>query len=333
MTDTKSSKKFQLFQCIECDYNTYRKSQWQRHIATNKHQRLTNTYIESTHKYKCRCGKEYKQRQSLYNHKKRCKNLKTPNHFLDGKQMANFGKQMANSGKMSKNEKLFKCECGKTYKHACSLSKHKTKCIFQDSPLMLVTKSTDIDDMKTIIMNLIEQNKEIIEQNTELARKPTNITNNNTQFNVMNYLNTECADAMNISDFINDFQFSLKDLETLGTKGYQEAMEQTFIKQLFDMDKTKRPIHCSDKKRKSFYIKDNDVWEKDNNNEKLILSMKNLSNVHNKAISNWQRSNNDWLDNDRKHDFYLKYVFEFTKCGHEKERNKIINKLVSLTIK
>ena len=322
MTDTKSSKKFQLFQCIECDYNTYRKSQWKRHIVTNKHQRLTNTYIESTHKYKCRCGKEYKQRQSLYNHKKRCKNLKTPNHFLDGKQMANFGKQMANSGKMSKNEKLFKCDCGKTYKHACSLSKHKTTCNKQLD--IVETKEDDIASLTALVKQLIEENK-------ELARKPTTI--NNTQFNVMNYLNTECADAMNLSDFINDFQFSLKDLETLGTKGYQEAMEQTFVKRLFDMDKTKRPIHCSDKKRKSFYIKDNDVWEKDNNNVKLILSMKDISNVHNRAISKWQQHNNDWLDNDRKHDFYLKYVFEFTKCGHEKERNKIINKLSDLSLR
>ena len=195
-----------------------------------------------------------------------------------------------------------------------------------DKPLDIVeTKEDDIASLTALVKQLIEENK-------ELARKPTtNITNN--QFNVMNYLNTECKDAMNMSDFIRDFQFSLKDMEILGTKGYQEAMEQTFVKQLFDMDKTKRPIHCSDKKRKSFYIKDNDVWEKDNNNVKLILSMKDISNVHNRAISKWQQHNNDWLDNDRKHDFYLKYVFEFTKCGHEKERNKIINKLASLSLR
>ena len=345
MPNEKSSKKFQKFHCFECDYLTSRESQWKRHTETKKHKILTIPNYDNVQIRKCLCGREYKHSSSLCAHKKKCKFEKTPHHN------SKMIKMIKNDKKMIKNDKCpkmsFLCDCGKTYKYQSGLSRHQSTCKNNKYPLSIVsaTTTTDEDTLKDMFIKIIQQNSEVImkhdelmskndelmEQCIEIAQKPTTI--NNTQFNVMNYLNTECKDAMNISDFINDFQFSLKDLEILGTKGYQEAMEQTFVKQLFDMDKTKRPIHCSDKKRKSFYIKDNDVWEKDDNNEKLILGMKNLSNVHNRAISNWQRSNNDWLDNDRKHDFYLKYVFEFTKCGHEKERNKIINKLVALTIK
>ena len=337
MTYTFSSKKFQKFQCVECDYITSRKSQWKRHIETQKHKRLTNTYMDNINHWKCECGKTYKQRQSLYNHKKNCKIINNDTINTYGKQMANFGKQMANIGKMSKNEKIFECECGKSYKHRSSLSKHKSKCLYNNSTLITSPLEEDDDDTdwKEIAKQLMKKMDiipEVLETCKDLASKPTTI-NNNTQFNVMNYLNTECADAMNLSDFINEFTFSLKDLDLLQSKGYQEAMERTFVKQLCDMDKTKRPIHCSDKKRKSFYVKDNDVWEKDEDNKKLITSVQKLSSVHNKALSKWRSYNVDWSSNDKKQDFFNKSVQEFTKCDHEKERNKIFAKLSYLSIK
>jgi hypothetical protein len=343
MTNEKVAKSGKSYHCSDCDYLTCRKSHWQKHIETKKHKILTNPNMDNVRIIKCLCGREYKHSSSLCAHKKKCKFQKNDTiKKMDNKWITLDNKWITSDNcpksQTPQNEKLFKCECGKVYKYLSGLSKHKTKCVLKDSPLLLVAKTSDVEWKEMFIKlmekhaDIMEQNKEIIEQNTELARKPTNITNN-TQFNVMNYLNTECKDAMNMSDFINDFQFSFQDLEMLGTKGYQETMERTFVKQLFDMDKTKRPIHCSDKKRKSFYIKDNDVWEKDLNNKKLIRCFKNLSNVHNRMLGKWQSYNNDWCDNDKKHDFYLKYVVEFTKCDHEKETNKIINKLVALTIR
>ena len=225
------------------------------------------------------------------------------------------------------------CECGKSYKYASGLSKHKRTCNMNSKSSNIVIKDDKSEpDWKIMFMELMEQNKEIIAQNTELAQKPTTI-NNNTQFNVMNYLNTECKDAMNMTDFIESFEFSLKDLEELSLKGYQYAMKNTFIKQLCDMEKTKRPIHCSDKKRKSFYIKNNDVWEKDKDNVKLIRSMKNLSFIHNNALNKWKTKNEDWNSNEKKQIFYCNSILEFAKCDKEKERNKILSKLVNLSIK
>ena len=328
------------YHCLVCDFLTCRESHWKKHIETKKHKRNTNDDVAKKQEYKCECGKKYTTRQNLHRHKKKCILTENSDDDIGVAKNGKKWQKMAKCPKMSKNEKIFKCDCGKIYKHQCSLSKHKAKCNF-NSALILQNTNTNEPDWKNMFMTLMEkhsdimeQNKEIIDQNTELARKPTTNITNNTQFNVMNYLNTDCKDAMNLTDFINDFQCSIKDLDMLQSKGYQEAMERTFVKQLYDMDKTKRPIHCSDKKRKTFYIKDNDIWEKDENNILLIKGVQKLSNIHNKALSKWKSYNiDDWSSNDKKQDFFNKSVIEFTKCDHTKEQKKIFNKLTRLSIR
>ena len=344
MDNKKVRKKYKEYVCDDCKYITMRKSHWERHILTRKHLMITNDNIKSTKVYNCECGITYTNRHNLSRHKNSKKCIKNKEHFSKDDNMANKWQIMANNGKLLKNvhfsknensgcKKMHICECGKSYKHKCSLSKHKKNCDFHKSQKGLTLyKDSNDPNWKTMFMELMEQNKEIIAQNTELAQKPTTI-NNNTQFNVMNYLNTECKDAMNLSDFIEAFEFSLKDLEELSTKGYQDAMKNTFIKQLCDMEKTKRPIHCSDKKRKSFYVKDNDVWEKDKDNVKLIRSMKDLSHIHNDTLNQWRNKHSDWNSNEKKQIFYCNSILEFAKCDKEKERNKILSKLVNLSIK
>ena len=346
MTDAKRGKKGKKYHCEECDYLTCKKSHWLRHVETIKHKRLTNTYIKNVHFHFCECGKKYQHRQSLHSHKLICKFEKNPDHENFSLKNANNANKMltnANFQKMSIFEKseisgcknLHFCECGRSYKHKSTLSRHKKTCTISimNETNMVIKTDTNNDDLKEMFIQLMEQNKEILAQNTEIARKPTTNITNNTQFNIMNYLNTECKDAMNLSDFIESFEFSIKDLEMLTSKGYQESMEHTFIKQLCDMEKTKRPIHCSDKKRKSFYIKDNDVWKKDTNNEKLIRGMKNISFVHNNALNKWKNKHEDWNSNETKQMFYCNSILEFSKCDKEKERNKILSKLVNLSIK
>ena len=326
MPNKKNAKKCLIFRCEKCNFVTSKKSNWIIHTKTIKHNRIQNPIMANTKTYNCECGKTYKHYSSLSAHKKSC-NFENILHHTEN------GKKMAKNGKMSKNvqkcPKIYKCDCGKIYKHQSSLSKHKSKCNIGKEILLV---DTEKDELKNMVVNLLEKCDKLIEQNTELANKPTTI-NNNTQFNVMNYLNNDCKDAMNLTDFINDFTFSLKDLDLLQSKGYQEAMEKTFVKQLCDMEKTKRPIHCSDKKRKTFYVKDNDVWEKDEGNKKLIGGVQKLSSTHNKTLSKWRSYNSDWSSNDKKQDFFNKSVQEFTKCDHEKEQNKIFNKLTYLSIK
>ena len=340
MDYAKRAKKGKKYHCEECDYNTCKKSHWLRHVETIKHKMFTNDDTKNVQNYICECKRKYKSRQSLYRHKKNCSASKNTDHTLKIDKMAKNGKKMAKNGKISKNvhfeknsisecKNLYFCECGKSYKYQCSLSKHKKNChkYNESTSIIIQEENKDLKDMV----------KELMIKCTELAERPTTINNNNTtnntQFNVMNYLNTECKDAMNLSDFIESFEFSIKDLELLNSKGYQEAMERTFVKQLCDMEKTKRPIHCSDRKRKSFYIKDNDVWEKDKDNEKLIKGMKCLSFIHNSTLNKWKNKNSDWNNNERKQVFYCNSIIEFAKCDKEKERNKILSKLVNLSVK
>ena len=324
MTYKKSPKISKKYVCEKCDYHSSKLGDFNKHLQTKKHNTYTNTYT----KISCECGNVYKHRQSLHNHKLHCEISKKVD---DTSKMVHLGTKRVHLGTFQKmsifeksgSENSYFCECGKSYKYSQGLSRHKKRCnLYKENTVISVNEENK--DLKEMV-------KELMVKCTELAEKPTTI--NNTQFNVMNYLNTECKDAMNLTDFIDAFEFSIKDLELLTTKGYQKSMEYTFIKQLCDMDKTKRPIHCSDKKRKSFYIKDNDVWEKDTNNEKLIRGMKNLSFIHNNTLNKWKNKNTDWNSNEKKQLFYCNSIVEFAKCDREKERNKIFIKLSELSVK
>ena len=328
MTDAKLSKLSDNLYCEKCDYKANRKSDFMKHLKTKKH----NTYISESNTYTCFCGKIFKHRQSLHSHKLICDVFENTHHNEKWQKMAKNGKKMA------KNEKCpFLCVCGKSYKQQSSLSKHKKKCSTILSHKQIIQQPTEVfsnnimAEMKELFKDMLMQNNEIMSKSLDIAKEPKTV--NNTQFNVMNYLNTECKDAMNLSDFINQFTFSLQDLEMLGTQGYQKTMEQTFVKELRDMEKTKRPIHCSDKKRKSFYIKENDIWEKDNNNIKLVIGIKKLARKHFNTINVWRHNNIDWLDNDVKHDFFNRSVIEVGKCDKTKETNKVLCNLSDLSIK
>ena len=238
------------------------------------------------------------------------------------------------------------CACGKTYKYHTGLSRHKKLCKNVQNVHFIENEKAPTsmieyykDDLKDMFIQLMEKNQVLMEKNEELMEKVTAVTkepkviNNNTQFNVMNYLNNECKDAMDFTEFIDTFEFKVDDLHLLADKGYQETMEQTFIKQLKDMDKTKRPIHCSDKKRKSFYVKENGVWEKDDDNVKLFRGVKRIASRHFTTIHKWRTHNPDCFDDDRKHLFFHKAMSQVSKCDDEKHMKKVVNHLSGLGVK
>ena len=323
MDNKKTPKNPFKYACEICNFNSNNKKDYNRHLQTKKHNDNKNGRNDNT----CVCGKKLADRHSFCRHKKTCKIL---NKQQQNDEWQKNGKKWQKDGKIEKCP--FLCVCGKGYKQQCSLSKHKKTC------QVLLSKQQEnqqldnnvMIDMKEMFKEMLIQNSDIINKTLDIAKEPKIVNN---QFNVMNYLNTECKDAMNLSDFINDFTFSLEDLEILGTQGYQKAMEQTFVKQLKDMEKTKRPIHCSDKKRKTFYIKDNDIWEKDVDNKKLVYQIKKLSGKHYKTINTWRHNNVDWLDNDLKHDFFNKSVVEVGKCDTTRETNKVLCGLSMLSLR
>jgi hypothetical protein len=173
----------------------------------------------------------------------------------------------------------YSCMCGHSYKDNSGLWRHKKTCKQEK-----LQNQINNDITPELIMEIIKQNKELqqtlIEQNKtiiELAKNTgNNICNsnnhsNNKTFNLQVYLNETCKDAINLSDFVNQIQVSIGDLERVGETGYAEGISKVFIKNLNDIEVDERPIHCSDFKRETLYIKDNNQWTKDDE-EKTVLT-------------------------------------------------------------
>jgi hypothetical protein len=172
----------------------------------------------------------------------------------------------------------FSCDCGKTYKHHSSLWKHKKTCS-QINNSTIILQDREPNENATIL-GLIAQNKELMdllqEQNKvikELVPKVGNNNNNNTtnnnNFNLQVFLNEDCKDAINFSDFIKQIQVSFEDIENQAECGYVKGISKLFIENLQELGTYKRPIHCTDKKRKTLYIKENDEWDKEGSQDTL----------------------------------------------------------------
>jgi hypothetical protein len=211
-----------------------------------------------------------------------CKKSSWEQHLLTAKHSkANFELMQAN--------KEYVCEkCTIKFKHQSSYCRHKKKC--QETKLE-IDKDEPTD--KELILLLLKQHTKLMEQNSELLEvikngtHNTNNSHNNTNslnktFNLQFFLNETCKDAMNIMDFVDSIKLQLSDLEKVGQIGYVEGISNIITTNLKALDVTQRPIHCTDKKRETLYIKDEDKWEKENEEKKKLK--KAIKKVANKNI-------------------------------------------------
>jgi hypothetical protein len=193
---------------------------------------------------------------------------------------------------------------------------------------------------------MIDQNKQMIELSCNLVKNvgnnnnntTSNVVNNNQQFNLNFYLNETCKNAMNIMDFVSQLQVSIKDLEETGRLGYAEGISKIFINGLKQMSVTDRPIHCSDLKRETLYIKDNNEWNKDSEDKTILTNaIKHVSHKNMKQISEWTKIHPTYKDSDSKeNDKYLKIVSESmsgtTADESKKNYSKIVKNIVKETV-
>jgi hypothetical protein len=175
-----------------------------------------------------------------------------------------------------KQARKFTCQnCNKDYKDYSGLWRHKKICNFNE--IICEDKKDEITEKELIVM-LLKQNSQLIEQNNELTKNGVhnnshNNTNNNSHnktFNLQFFLNETCKDAMNIMDFVDSIKLQLSDLENVGKLGYIEGISNIITSNLKALDVTKRPVHCTDKKRETMYIKDDDKWEKENDDKNTL---------------------------------------------------------------
>lgn len=233
-----------------------------------------------------------------------------------------------------KLKKTYFCDnCDKTYETSSGLWKHKQIC---------VETKTDLSD-KELIMMLIKENSEMKNMMMEVIKNGThNTTNNNTTtnnnqktFNLQVFLNEQCKDAMNMSEFIDSIQLQIEDLEETGQLGYVDGISKVVIKNLNALNEHDRPIHCSDSKREVIYIKDDECWTKDNENkDKMKTMIKKVAHKNIKQIPEWVKKHPDCIDSDStQNDKYLKIVSNAMSGSTEEEQKTNINKIVSKVAK
>ena len=282
-----------FFSCEKCNFTCRKKNDWSRHLLTRKHLSLTDSLTEITQK--------------------------ASEHVC--------------------------CHCQKVYKSREGLWYHFKKCIVEEEPPsenIIIAGAPPTEEVKTLtsmVMELMKSNAELQKQLIDVC-KTTNITNmsinnnnsNNKTFNLQFFLNEQCKDAMNISDFANSFDLQLSDLESVGELGYVEGITKIMLDKLNSMDVYKRPIHCSDAKREIIYVKDADVWTKEEkDNPKLRQAIKNVSFRNMKLVYNWSNAYPESKDNESKlNDTYMILVIESTggKGPIMESENKIIRRIV-----
>ena len=221
-------------------------------------------------------------------------------------------------------EKKFICQnCNKSYKDNSGLWRHKKKCCIKENNEEL----NNHEITPELIMSVLQQNKELqqilLEQNktiVELSKNNTitnnnNITNTNSHnktFNLQFFLNETCKDAMNIMDFVDSIKVQLCDLEKVGKIGYVEGISNIIVKNLNSLDETKRPVHCTDAKREVMYVKDENKWEKENENKnKLRKAIKHVAHKNSKMLKDFKTKHPDCDKSESKFsDQYNKLVIE-----------------------
>jgi Zinc finger, C2H2 type len=188
--------------------------------------------------------------------------------------------------------------CTKEYKAKSSLWYHTKKCMgLNEDRSKMEAKLSDTNDQLCMITELLKQNQELQKQILEISKEGkhytnnNNITNNNTKnFNLNFFLNETCKDAINLMDFVNSLQLKLTDFENTGRLGYVEGISKIIVNGLKQMDVHKRPIHCTDIKRETMYVKDQDSWEKENNEKsKLTQAVKIVATKNLQQMQEWQK--------------------------------------------
>jgi len=306
------------FYCENCDYGTCKKSSFNEHLSTRKHKKsikinenlpFVNENLPKTcFKFYCvNCDKKYKDNSGLWRHKNggKCKNVNTSNTNI------------------IKDDKLH----------------DKDEVI-----IMLIKENAEFKNMMVEQQNMIieQQNKmiKVIENGTNNTTNNNNITHTNSHnkaFNLNFFLNETCKNAMNITDFVNSIKLELNDLEKVGKIGYVEGISSIIIKNLNALDETERPVHCTDKKRETIYIKDQGQWEKEDvNKNKLRKVIRNVANKNITLIQEFKKKHPDCIKSTSKFsDQYNKIIIEAmggSGNNDEEKEDKIIKNISNVTI-
>jgi hypothetical protein len=308
-----SSKSTHKFICDICDYKCLYNCDWMKHISTSKH---------------------------MFNAKMEQNGIEEP--------------------KMSNKSSQYLCDCGRSYSTKSNLGKHKKKCVNNQQNVTNTAEDKPKMDVYDLVKYLMKENSELksllVDQNNkifdhtnklsdvtmELAKNNVNSTTHNNSHNTNNshnkafnlnfFLNETCKNAMNITDFVDSIKLQLSDFINIGETGFVEGISSIIVKNLNSLDETVRPIHCTDQKRETFYVKDENKWEKEDDDKKNIKKLiKNVAYKNENLMKTYKEKYPDYNDSESKRsDQYSKMVIEAMDCKEE-SREKIIRNISKAT--
>ena len=307
MTTKIKLQKSPKFMCEKCDFTTSKQNEYDRHIDTNKHKRLhglqeQNSVVVESKMFNCKCGKIYRHHTSLAKHKHCCKGLNIPDNISIAS-FTDINKEQETGGSVSFNENVI-------------ITKE-----------MFMTLLKDNQEMMKMIKSLSEQQNINTTNNITTNNNTITTTNsNNNTFNMNLFLNEKCKDAMNMKDFVNSIQLTMTDLENVGRLGYVEGMSNIFIDNLQKTDVYKRPIHCSDIKRETLYVKDDDQWERDGpDHQKMTNAVLAVEHKNVVLVNEWAKANPRCMNsNTRENETY----FRLSKVATDGEKDGNIDKVI-----
>ena len=295
MADKNSPKLAEKHYCEYCDYKCSKRSDFNKHILTRKHQRtyngLTNADKNSPKiaKFECECGNTYKHRQSLYKHQKNCYIYQT--------------EETTNNNTIS------------------------TTDIDKELLMKMLLKNQDI------IEGILFKNSDVMEKMMEVMPQMGNTTNTNShnttnnQFNINMFLNEHCKNAMNLTDFIESLPITNKTYDDTIENGLTKTITNMMVNGLKELDILDRPIHCTDTKRKTLYVKESDIWEKDKEWNKLLEAIQQIASKQRMLINKWQEANEGWETEENIQTKLTTLIFNIMSDieNNEKETKKIIS--------
>ena len=266
-------------------------------------------------------------------------------HFSTRKHQERVVEIVLSSKKMPKNAATshdYRCvKCDRNFATNSGLWKHKKVCINAVSASENKENKEDIAKLTALITQLMTQNTELIKKigttNNITTNNNTNNTNNTNNinksknFNIQFFLNETCKDALNISEFVESLKITLEDLDFSRKNGLVSGITDVMIKGLKQLDVTKRPIHCTDKKRETMYIKDKEKWEKDETHEKMKNTIIQIAKKERNALTAWVDENPNWMETESKQIEYLTIMRNVCEPieDYDKNNKKIIRNLTA----
>ena len=303
-----------IYTCEHCDYSTSRKSSYDKHLSTDKHKKRI---FEGRNPHFCPCGKVFTRSDNLYRHKKTC--------MYEEFTLPKVAK-VANCFQMFPDHSDANiCECGKSYKTRSGLWKHQKQCLLTNDKIgdangdsasdqvleMLGSLKQDNVNLNAKLEQTCEDNKLLKEKLNELesgvmtaVREPRVVNNNN---NINFFLNNQCSDAMAIADFAKGLVMCLEDVNYALENGKIKGIENIIRKRFDELGVYKRPLHCTDAKRGTLYVKGEEGWEKEKGEMNKMI--RDVEFAQSKGIKLWSDANPHFADGDaRLMDRWLRIV-------------------------